>query len=167
MEIVPIIYTVLIVVVVLTILTLIFSFYSLRKKQGRVDEILPKKSVPSQNNSYLNKNESLKPISILSTKMAIQIKERKKIKSSSKIESEIKKTKNDKLSKDNKKKLIHNSRIEVLNTIQNKKTTNDKTEQRQNLTSLGSNLLENYSDEEKNDMFTLKVKNQKDKPKNS
>jgi len=167
MEIVPIIYTVLIIVIVLTIFTLIFSFYSLRKKQGGVDEILPKKPMTSLNNSYLNKSENLKPVSILSPKNTTQIKEERKIKSISKKEPEIKQTKNDKIRKDNKKRLIRNSRIEVLNAIQNKKTTNDKIELNQKLKSLGSNLLENYSDEEKNDMFTLKVKNQKDKPKSS
>ena len=39
-------------------------------------------------------------------------------------------------------------------------------EENSNLKSLGSNILDNYSDEEKNDMFTLKVKDQNDKLKN-
>lgn len=171
MEIIPIIYTILIIIVVLTIFTLSFSYSSLRKKPRGVDEIPPKKSVPLQNNSFLNKNENLQPISILSPQKAIHIKEEKKIKSSSKIGPELKKIKNDKIHKDNKKKLTRNSRLEVLNSIQSKdENINIKSEmsneQNSNLKSLGSNILDNYSDEEKNDMFTLKVKDQNDKPKN-
>jgi len=180
MDIIPIIYTVLIIVVVLTIFTLTFSFYSERKKQRGVDEnpksvpvneITPPKSIPKQNNSFLNKSENLKPISILSPQKTINVKGEKKIKSSSEIEPELKKTKTDKILKDNKKKLIRNSRLEVLNSIQskdeNKNTKSEMSgEQNSNLKSLGNNILNNYSDEEKNDMFTLKVKDQKDKSKN-
>ncbi|MCX6174020.1 MAG: hypothetical protein NTZ27_04605 [Ignavibacteriales bacterium] len=180
MEIIPIIYTVLIIVVALTIFTLTFSFYSERKKQKGADEnpksvpvheIPPPKSVPEQNNSFLNKSENLKPISILSPQKTINVKGEKKIKPSSKIGPELKKTKNDKIHKDNKKKLIRNSRLEVLNSTQNKDENNNiqyeiSNEQNSNLKSLGSNILDNYSDEEENDMFTLKVKDQK-KPKKS
>lgn len=180
MEIIPIIYIVLILAVALTIFTLTFSFYSERKKQRRADEnpksvpvkeIFPPKSIPKENNSFLNKRENLKPISILSSRKTIQVKGEKKIKPSNKIGIELKKTKNDKHHKDNKKKLISNSRLEILNSIQskdeNKNTKFEKgDEQNSNLKSLGSNILDNYSDEEKNDMFTLKVKNQKDILKN-
>lgn len=180
MEIIPIIYTVLILAVALTIFTLTFSFYSERKKQRRADEnpksvpvkeIFPPKFIPKQNNSFLNKRENLKPISILSSRKTIHVKGEKKIKPSDKIGNELKKTKNDKHHRDNKKKLIRNSRLEVLNSLQSKDDNHKiksemSNEQNSNLKSLGSNILDNYSDEEKNDMFTLKVKDQKDKSKN-
>ncbi|TSA27653.1 MAG: hypothetical protein D4R68_05205 [Ignavibacteriales bacterium] len=180
MDIIPIIYTVLIIVVVLTIFTLTFSFYSERKKQRGADEnpksvpvheIPPPKSVLERNNSFLNKSENLQPISILSPQKTIQVKGGKKVNPSDKIGLELKKTKNDKILKDNKKKLIRNGRLEVLNSISgndvNKNVKSEMSgEQNPNLKSLGSNILDNYSDEEKNDMFTLKVKDQKDKPKN-
>jgi len=171
MEIIPIIYTVLIIVVVLTIFTLSFSFYSLRKKQKRVIEIPPPKPIPLQINSFLNKSESLKPISILAPQKTIQVKAEKKIKFSNKIGPELKKIRSDNIRKEDKKKLFHNSRLEVLNSTQSNDGSNNirpeiSNEENSNLKSLGSNILDNYSDEEKNDMFTLKVKDQNDKLKN-
>lgn len=169
MEIIPIIYTVLIIVFVITIFTIIFSSYSSRKKQKNIIEIPTPNSVQPKNDSISNIQYNPKPISNLKPQKPVPSKKEKSIEPSDKID--IKKIQNDNLSKNNKKKLIRNSRIEVLNTLENKKTTSTKMEQQieqgPNLKSLGGNILENYTDEEKNDMFTLKVKNQKDKPKNS
>lgn len=171
MEIIPIIYTVLIIVFVITIFTIIFSSYSSRKKQKNIIEIPTSNSVQQKNYPIPNVHKNLKPISIQKPQKPVLSKKEKNIESTNKIETDIKKIKNDKLNKDNKKKLIRNSRIEVLNTLQSKNSTNNKKEQQieqgLNLKSLGGNIIENYTDEEKNDMFTLKVKNQKDKPKNS
>ena len=171
MEIIPIIYTVLIIVVVLTIFTLSFSYFSLRKKQRGVDEIPQSNSVQLKNNLFPDKKENLPPVSILPSQKPMHIKKEKKNEPSNKIETDVKKIKNDKISKDNKKKLIRNSRLEILNSIQSKDENKNirsemNNEQNSNLKSLGSNILDNYSDEEKNDMFTLKVKDQNDKPKN-
>ncbi len=171
MEIIPIIYTVLIIVFVITIFTIIFSSYSSRKKQKNIIEIPTSNSVQQKNYPIPNVQKNLKPISFQKPQRPVLSKKEKNIEPTNKIETDIKKIKNDKLNKDNKKKLIRNSRIEVLNTLESKKTTSTKREQQieqnLNLKSLGGNIIENYTDEEKNDMFTLKVKNQKDKPKNS
>lgn len=171
MEIIPIIYTVLIIVFVITIFTIIFSSYSSRKKQKNIIEIPTLNSVQLKNYPINNVQKNLKPISIQKPQKSVLSIKEKNIEPTKKIEIDIKKIKNDKFNKDNKKKLIRNSRIEVLNTLESKKTTSTKREQQieqnPNLKSLGGNILENYTDEEKNDMFTLKVKNQKDKPKNS
>jgi hypothetical protein len=130
-----------------------------------VQEIPTPKSIPVRNNSFLKKSENLKPISILSPKKIIPVKGEKKNKSKSKIGSELKKTRNAKHETDSKKKLIRNSRLEVLNTIFDNTDKINKDEI-VNLKSLDNNILDNYTDEEKNDMFTLKVKDQDDKPKN-
>ena len=174
MEIIPIIYTVLVIVLVLTIFTLLLSYYSSRKEQKKVVKISPPKPVPLQNNSFLNKRENLRPISIIASKktVTVKVKAEKKIKSSNKIEPELKKIRSDNISKENKKKLIRNSRLEVLNSTQRNDENNNispeiSNKDNSNLKSLGcNNILNNNSDEEKNDMFTLKVKDQKDKPKN-
>lgn len=171
MEIIPIIYTVLIIFFVITIITIIFSSYSSKKKQKRIVEVPISDSIQPKSYSIHHVQKNLEPISIIEPQKSVLSKKEKRIEPTNKIETDIKKIKNDKFSKDNKKKLIRNSRIEVLNTLQSKKPTNDETEIQnelnQNLKSLGGNILENYSDEEKNDMYTLKVKNQKDKPKSS
>jgi len=170
MEIIPIIYTVLIIVVVLTIITLIISFYSSRKEHKKVVKSPAPKPEPLQHNSFLNKSESLKPISIIAPKKTIQVKTEKKIKPSNKIEPESNKIRSDNIQKENKKKLIRNSRLEILNSTQINNESNIRpnirNEETSNLKSLGSNILENYSDEEKNDMFTLKVKDENAKLKN-
>ena len=172
MEIIPIIYTVLVIVLVLTIFTLLLSYYSSRKEQKKVVKISPPKPVPLQNNSFLNKRENLRPISIIASKKTVQVNAGKKVKSSNKIEPELKKIRGDKILKENKKKLNNNSRLEVLNSTQRNDENNNispeiSNKDNSNLKSLGgNNILNNYSDEEKNDMFTLKVKDQKDKPKN-
>jgi len=171
MEIIPIIYTALIIVVVLTIFTLSFSYFSSRKKQKRFDEVSQLNSVQAKNNSFPYRKENLPPLSILPPQKPIHIKKEKKIDPANRIESDVKKVKIDKINKDNKKKLIRNSRLEVLNSLSgNNDDDNIKSgiskDETSNLKSLGGNILENYSDEEKNDMFTLKVKDQKNKPKN-
>ena len=170
MKIIPINF-VLIIVVVLTIFALSFLYFSLRKKQKRVDEIPQSSHVQVKNNSIPDKKVNLQPVSIPRLQKPIHIKKEKKIEPLNKIESDIKKIKYDKISKDNKKKLIRNSRFEVLNSISgNNDDRNIKAginkDETSNLKSLGGNILDNYSDEEKNDMFTLKVKDQNNKSKN-
>ena len=170
MEIIPIIYTALIIVVVLTIFTLSFSYFSLRKKQKRVDDFPLLNSIQPKNKSFPDPKENLPPPSILPSRKPIDIKKEKKIEPINKIETDVKKIKIDKINKDNKKKLIRNSRLEVLKSLSgNNDDSNIKSgiskDENLNLKSLGGNILDSYSDEEKNDMFTLKVKDQKDKPK--
>ncbi|GEM_PF-5191370 len=162
MKIIPI-NLVLIIVVVLTILALSFLYFSLRKKQKKVNEIPQSDTVQLKNKSIPDKKENSQSVSISRLQNSKHIKKEKKNEPLNKIESDIKKIKYDKISKDNEKKLIRNSRFEVLNSISgNNDDSNIKTEINKDetpiLKSLGGNILDNYSDEEKNDMFTLKVK---------
>jgi hypothetical protein len=170
MDIIPIIYTVLVIVIILTIFTLFLSFYSSRKEHKKAVKIPTSKPKPLQHNSFLNKSENLKPISIITPKKTIQIRTEKNIKSFDIIEPESKKIRSDNIQKENKKKLIRNSRLEILNSTQGNDESNIRpkirNEETSNLKSLGNNILENYSDEEKNDMFTLKVKDENAKLKN-
>lgn len=172
MEIIPTKFTLLFIAAVLAIISFSLIYFRLkRKRQKRENEIPQLNSIEVKTNSNPDKIKYLQRGSILQKLKPINIKKEKIVERSQNIAIGINNNKHRKISKDNKKELTNYSRIEVLNSKhsndENKKIKPEANDDHSNLKSLGRNVFNNYSDEEKNDLFILKVKDPKDKTKNS
>ena len=176
MEVIPIIYTVLIIVVLLTIFTLIVSTigYKMRQRNsenvrnnnGNTNLFEPIVKVVTPLKSDLKPNEA-KPVSRPS-EVVPEKSVREKKKDDSQRRPAHKDPSKHKVEPRTDKPRIQNERISVLKNLSAQRTqevilpkTNTKTTKDQTRT-LGDDILDKYMEDKDSDMFTLKVKKNKE-----
>lgn len=178
MELIPIIYTVLEIVVVLTILTLSISSISYRMKQRRSEKVINNNDNSNLLEPSLKVEPPLKLVkktievrSVQKPMEAIKEKSVREKKSYEHRESPLQKSSSKhKTDSNDEKPRIQNGRISVLKNLSSSpaqdKIPNEskgKTD-RDQIRTLGEDILDKYAEENDNEMFTLKVQKQKANP---
>ena len=187
MELIPIIYTVLKIVVVLTILTLTISFigYKLRQRKGEngtinnknanLFEPIEKAITPLKSDLKSNEARSVsKPREARPVSKSNEARQEKLVGEKNKDDNQRRHAHKDpskhKVEPHTDKPRIQNERILVLKSLSTPrakeempKKTKTKTGKDQTR-ALGDDILDKYMEDEDNDMFTLKVKKNKENP---
>jgi hypothetical protein len=168
MELIPIILKVLAVVAGLTVLTLIISYISFRTKQSRPIPENKKGNIPVSN-SRIRNNTNL-PDKLMDDKRKaapIQSNTNRNTGKEHRSRNDYNKTHKKENPSEPKVRLEvlkqlspeHSKTEEIIKKEEHKGHTNE------NLKSLNDNIFEKYADNDQNEMYTLHVKEKKDKPK--
>jgi len=171
MELIPVIYTVLKIVVVLTILSLTVSYISNRIRQRKGENV-----TNNNENAYLFEPIVKVVTPLKSDLKPIEARQEKSVREKKKDDSQRRHAHKDpskhKVEPRTDKPRIKNERISVLKNLSSpsrkeelpKETKSRKGKDQSQ--SLGDDILDKYFEEDDNDMFTLKVKNE-EKPEDN
>lgn len=172
MELVPIVYTALALVAILAVIVISISYVSfkIKEKNGLIETPLVKEQINSLSNPVKKVVQKItKPLQISHHEQKIKNKE-DKISSKSKIPS----SKNNAQQNEKEKKNISPNRFEVVKKIKEDKLNLEFDKPRtppatqkddSKFKTLENNVIDNYSDDQNKEMFTLDIK-KKDNKKN-